>query len=136
MATVTITQNQTPLFLAAIKSDGDWFDPANLATAAQLSAEGITRPPISYTIYRSTDSLSPLSFSTSNAVVVTGFENVEISAAAILDPEDVEGDYNFQFAPASRTVFPFSETGYYFVDFLLYPQAGAAIAWRVGVEVK
>ena len=136
MATVTITQNQTPLFLAAIKSDGDWFDPENLATSAQLISEGITRPPISYTIYRSTDSLSPLSFSTSNAVVVAGFENVEINPAAILDPEDVEGDYNFQFAPASRSVFPFSETGYYFVDFLLYPQAGAAVAWRVGVEVK
>ena len=43
--------------------------------------------------------------------------------------------YNFAFTLDNRAAFAFADAGIYFVDFLLYPKTGAALAWRVGVEV-
>jgi len=134
-----ITQRQAPQFRALIKneSDGTLFDPAiHLATAAELAAEGIDASPISCSVYRSTNSIAPYNFSTANAEIIEGYENVEIPASAFVDVASQETTaYNFAFTLDNRATFAFAEAGLYFVDFLLYPKTGAALAWRVGVEV-
>ena len=134
-----ITQRQAPQFRALIKSEGDGslFDPnTHLATAAELATEGIDAAPISCTVYRSTNSIAPYNFSTENADIVEGYENVEIPSSAFIDVASQDPvTYNFAFTLDNRATFAFAEAGLYFVDFLLYPKTGAALAWRVGVEV-
>lgn len=134
-----ITQKQAPQFRALIKneSDGTLFDPTvHLATAAELAAEGIDASPISCSVYRSTNSIAPYSFSTAEAVPVEGFVDVPISADAFVDTSGQDQVlYNFAFTLDNRASFAFADAGIYFVDFLLYPKTGAALAWRVGVEV-
>lgn len=136
---IKITQKQAPQFRALIKSadTGNLFDPStDLATAAELEQEGIELPPISCTVYQSTNPIAPYNFNTNQAVPVEGFVNVEIDPDAILDPADVGSlDYNFAVTLDNRVNFAFANAGIYFVDFLMYPKLGAAIAWRTGVEV-
>lgn len=141
MKTVQLTQRQTPNFRALIRSEnGALFDAAaNLATREELAAEGIDRAPISCSIYYATSSLAPYSASTTNAAPVPGFENLEIDASAFVEPDAVETNglgYNFRYSPPSRASFPFEKPGAYFVDFLIYPKTGAALAFRIGAEVK
>lgn len=134
-----ITQKQAPQFRALIadENDGSLFDPAtNLATAADLTSEGISASPISCTVYKSTNTIAPYNFSTANAEPVTGFVNVSIPDTAFIDVSGVQDpEYNFSFTLQNRSTFAFADAGVYFVDFLLYPKTGAALAWRVGVEV-
>ena len=136
---VRITQKQAPQFRALIRTenDGTLFDPSvHLATAADLAAEGIDASPISCSVYRSTNSIAPYSFSTAEAVPVAGFQNVEISSDAFVDTTGQDPvAYNFAFTLDNRAAFAFADAGIYFVDFLLYPKTGAALPWRVGVEV-
>lgn len=134
-----ITQKQAPQFRALIRTenDGALFDPAvHLATAAELAAEGIDASPISCSVYRSTNSIAPYNFSTAEAVPVEGFVDVPIDADAFVDTTSQDPvSYNFAYTLENRASFAFAEAGIYFVDFLLYPKTGAALAWRVGVEV-
>lgn len=134
-----ITQKQAPQFRALIKNEGDGtlFDPAiHLATAAELEAEGIDAAPISCSVYRSTNSIAPYNFSTAEAVPVEGFQDVPIDPDAFVDTSGQDPvTYNFAFTLDNRASFAFADAGIYFVDFLLYPKTGAALAWRVGVEV-
>lgn len=134
-----ITQKQAPQFRALIKDeeDGTLFDPATyLATAADLTSEGIDADPISCSVYKSTNSIAPYHFSTAEAIPVAGFQNVPISSDAFVDVSGVQDpEFNFAFTLPNRSAFAFADAGVYFVDFLLYPKAGAALAWRVGVEV-
>jgi hypothetical protein len=133
-----ITQKQAPQFRALIKTDdGTLFDPStHLATAAELAQEGIDAAPISCTVYRSTSTIAPYNFSTADAQVVTGYENIEIPASAFVDTSGQDPvEYNFAYTLENRAAFAFESAGIYFVDFLLYPKTGAALAWRVGVEV-
>ena len=137
--TVQITQRQTPCFRALVKSEssGDPFDASiDLATAEELEAEGIELPPISCTVYKSTNNLAPLVYSTANATPVPGYQDLEIDADAFLDPSAVSVGYNFSYTPPNRSTFAFNDAGAYFVDFLIYPKEGAAIAFRVGVNVE
>ena len=141
MKTVQLTQRQTPNFRALIRAEnGLLFDAAaNLATAEELAAEGIGRAPISCSIYYAPSSLALYSASTTSATPVPGFENLAIGEEAFIEPDAVEAnglDYNFQYSPPSRAAFPFEKPGAYFVDFLIYPKTGAALAFRVGAEVK
>lgn len=141
MKTVQLTQRQTPNFRALIRSEnGALFDAAvNLATPKELADEGIDRAPISCSIYYATGSLAPYSASTLNAAPVPGFENLEIDPSAFVEPDAVDAnglDYNFSYSPPSRAAFPFEKLGVYFVDFLIYPKTGAALAFRIGAEVK
>ena len=141
MKTVQLTQRQTPSFRALIRSEnGALFDAAaNLATPKELAAEGIDRAPISCSIYYATGFLAPYSASTLNAAPVPGFENLEIDPSAFVEPDAVDTnglDYNFRYSPPSRASFPFEKPGVYFVDFLIYPKTGAALAFRIGAEVK
>ncbi|MBQ8287058.1 MAG: hypothetical protein IJZ10_12275, partial [Thermoguttaceae bacterium] len=116
------------------------FDAAvDLATPEELAAEGIDRAPISCSIYYATGSLAPYSASTTSAEPVPGFENLEIDPSAFVEPDAVEANgfgYNFRYSPPSRASFPFEKPGVYFVDFLIYPKTGAALAFRIGAEVK
>ena len=134
-----ITQRQAPQFRALITNaaDGTLFDPAtNLATAAELAQEGIDAAPISCTVYKSTNSIAPYNFSTANAEAVAGFTDVEIPSTAFIDTSGQDPvEYNFAYTLDNRAAFAFADAGIYFVDFLLYPKTGAALAWRVGVEV-
>ena len=134
-----ITQKQAPQFRALIadENDGSLFDPTtNLATAADLASEGISASPISCTVYKSTNTIAPYNFSTANAETVTGFVNVSIPDTAFIDVSGIQDpEYNFSFTLQNRSTFAFADAGVYFVDFLLYPKTGAALAWRVGVEV-
>ena len=133
-----ITQRQAPQFRALIVNDedGSLFDPSQLATQQDLDDEGIDAFPISCSVYKSTKSIAPYSFATSQATPVSGFTNVEISSDAFIDVSGVEDpSYNFAVVLENRVNFAFEESGVYFVDFLLYPKTGAALAWRVGVEV-
>lgn len=133
-----ITQKQAPQFRALIKNeDGTLFDPSvHLATAAELAAEGIDASPISCSVYKSTNSIAPYNFSTAEAVPVEGFVDVPISADAFVDTAGQNpATYNFAYTLDNRASFAFADAGIYFVDFLLYPKTGAALAWRVGVEV-
>lgn len=136
---IKITQNQAPQFRALIKkeSDGTLFDPeTNLATAAELAEEDIDAAPISCTVYKSLDPVAPYIFNTARAEVVEGFENVEIPSTAFIDTTGQSPvNHNFAFTFENRKTFAFAEAGVYFVDFLLYPKQGAALAWRTGVEV-
>lgn len=142
MATsITITQRQAPTFRALIKdNEGNFFDVSNhLATAEELEAEGIDAHPAAFSIRRSKSSLTPYDSNTSNSDPVEGYQNVEIDAAAFVEESTVreqELTYNFQYTPPSRARFPFEQTGYYIVDFTIYPKTGAAIVFRVGVTVK
>lgn len=141
MKTVQLTQRQTPSFRALIRAEsGALFDAAvNLATPEELAAEGIDRAPISCSIYYATGSLAPYSASTTNATPVPGFENLQIDPTAFVEPDAVEANglgYNFRYSPPSRASFPFEKPGVYFVDFLIYPKTGAALAFRIGAEVK
>ena len=138
---VTITERQTPTFRALIKSSvGELFDASkHLATAADLEAEGIQYPPISYTLYKSSSELTPYDLSTDDAAPVPGYTNIGIESAAFIEPATVTESalaYNFQYTPESRLLFPFEDSGYYFADFTIYPKQGAAIVFRVGVIVK
>ncbi len=134
-----ITQKQAPQFRALIRTEnnGTLFDPTvHLATVADLAAEGIDAAPISCSVYRSTNSIAPYNFSTAEATPVAGFQDVEISSDAFVDTTGQDPVlYNFAFTLDNRTAFAFADAGIYFVDFLLYPKTGAALAWRVGVEV-
>lgn len=134
-----ITQKQAPEFRALIfdEDDGTLFDPdTNLATAADLSSEGINAEPISCTVYKSTNSIAPYHFSTANATPVTGFVNVPVPDTSFIDVSNVQDpEFNFAFTLPNRSAFAFADAGVYFVDFLLYPKTGAALAWRVGLEV-
>ena len=140
MAYATISQRQTPCFRALIATeDGTLFDPENdLAAAEQLVEEGIDLPPCSFSVFRSESEIYYTT--TGNATPVAGYQNVEIDPAdALINPETVEEDeldYNFSFVPESRATFPFTSPGVYFVDFTVYPKAGAAIVWRTPVTVK
>ena len=136
---VKITQKQAPNFRALIQNeaDGALFDPAtNLATAADLASEGIDADPISCSVYKSTNSIAPYSFSTAEAEPVAGFVDVPISSDAFIDTTGQDPvAYNFSFTLDNRSAFAFADAGIYFVDFLLFPKSGAALSWRVGVEV-
>ena len=140
MAYVTISQRQTPCFRALIKTeDGTLFDPeTDLATATELEEEGITLPPCSFSVFESESALYYTT--TGDASPVAGYQNVEIDPdVALIAPDDVESeelDYNFSFVPESRTTFPFTSPGVYFVDFTVYPKTGAAIVWRTPITVK
>lgn len=140
MAYTTISQRQTPCFRALIATeDGTLFDPENdLATAEQLVEEGIDLPPCSFSVFRAASELYYTT--TGDATPVAGYQNVEIDPEdALVAPADVESDdlnYNFSFVPESRTTFPFTTPGVYFVDFMIYPKAGAAIVWRTPITVK
>lgn len=140
MAYITISQRQTPCFRALIaKEDGTLFDKAtDLATAASLAAEGLTNAhPISYSVYKTASTLYYTT--TAEYEEVAGYQNIQIDAAALIAPTDVESDnldYNFTFTPAARSTFPFSESGVYFVDFTIYPTEGAAIVWREWLTVQ
>lgn len=141
MATISITQKQTPTFRAMVKDEfGRLFDlNTDLATTDELTAEGIDAAPIAVTIYRSTESLTPYESDIENAEIVAGFDSLAIDSSAFLESETVQADglnYNFQWTPESRAVFPFDKVGYYFADFIVYPKTGAAIVFRVGVIVK
>lgn len=139
MAYVTISQSQTPCFRAMIAAeDGTLFDTSvDLATAEQLEEEGIDLPPASFSVFRAA---SELYYSTTgDATPVAGYQNVEINSDAFIDPADVQADalnYNFSYVPPSRTTFPFTTPGVYFVDFRVYPKEGAAIVWRTPITVK
>ena len=146
MAKITISQRQTPCFRALIATeDGTLFDPeTDLASQADLTAEGIEATPISYTLYKTESALYYQSGS-GQAEPVEGFQDVEIDAGAFIDPDDVERDsggnltadsYNFSFVPDARSVFPFADVGTYFADFTVYPKTGAAIVWRTWVYVQ
>lgn len=134
-----ITQKQAPQFRALIQTDdgATLFDPdTHLATQADLTSEGIDAAPISCTVYKSTNSIAPYNFSTAEAEVVAGFQDVEIPDTAFIDTTGKNPVvYNFAFTLDNRAAFAFADAGIYFVDFLLYPKTGAALAWRVGVEV-
>lgn len=136
---VRITQKQAPQFRARIRTenDGTLFDPSvHLATAAELAQEGIDAAPISCTVYKSTNSIAPYNFSTAEAVPVEGFVDVPIDPDAFVDTSGQDPvTYNFAYTLDNRASFAFADAGIYFVDFLLYPKTGAALAWRVGVEV-
>lgn len=136
---IKITQFQAPQFRALIKSDstGVLFDPTtDLATQAELDTEDIDNYPISCTVYKSLDPVAPYIFNTERAEVVPGFDDVEIPSSAFIDTTgETDPDYNFAFTFDNRKTFAFAEAGVYFVDFLLYPKVGAALAWRSGVEV-
>ena len=136
---VRITQKQAPQFRALIRTenDGTLFDPSvHLATAADLAAEGIDASPISCSVYKSTNSIAPYNFSTAEATPVEGFVDVPIDADAFVDTTGQDSvTYNFAYTLDNRAAFAFADAGIYFVDFLLYPKTGAAVAWRVGVEV-
>lgn len=134
-----ITQKQAPEFRALIfdENDGTLFDPTtNLATAAELALEGISASPISCSVYKSTNTIAPYHFSTATATPVTGFSNVTVPDTSFIDVSGVQDpEFNFAFTLPNRTSFAFADAGVYFVDFLLYPKTGAALAWRVGLEV-
>lgn len=136
---IKITQFQAPQFRALIKSDSTdaLFDPTtDLATQAELDAEDIDAYPISCTVYKSLDPVAPYIFNTERAEVVPGFNNVEIPASAFIDTTgETDPDHNFAYTFDNRKSFAFAEAGVFFVDFLLYPKVGAALAWRSGVEV-
>ena len=136
---IKITQFQAPQFRALIKaeSDGTLFNPStDLATQAELDTEGINDYPISCTVYKSLDPVAPYIFNTARAEVVEGFENVEIPSTAFIDTTGQQDpSYNFAYTFANRKTFAFQEAGVFFVDFMLYPKTGAALAWRTGVEV-
>lgn len=136
---IKITQFQAPQFRALIKaeSDGTLFDPeTDLATAAELEEEQIDKAPISCTVYKSLDPVAPYIFNTARAEVVEGFENVTIPSTAFIDVSGQQSpDHNFEYTFDNRKTFAFADAGVYFVDFLLYPASGAALAWRTGVEV-
>lgn len=136
---VRITQKQAPQFRARIRTenDGTLFDPSvHLATAADLAAEGIDAAPISCSVYKSTNSIAPYNFSTAEAVPIEGFVDVPIDADAFVDTSGQDPvTYNFAYTLPNRAAFAFADAGIYFVDFLLYPKTGAAVPWRVGVEV-
>lgn len=141
MKTVQLTQRQTPDFRALIRSEsGELFDAAvDLATAEELAAEGIDRAPISCSIFYDPTGVAAYASSTSTASPVPGFENLAIDASAFAEPASVEASelgYNFRYSPPSRVSFPFEKPGTYFVDFLIYPKNGAALAFRVGAEVR
>ena len=138
---IKITQKQAPQFRALIKAKDtdDLFDASlDLATAADLTTEGINKAPITYTIYKSTNEIAPYVSSTESAIPVEGYEDVELTSDAFIAPSDVEEaglDYNFCFTPANRATFAFPDVGNYFVDVLIYPKTGAAIVFRVPVQV-
>ena len=137
--TIQITQKQAPCFRALIKSEqtGDLFDPTeDLATAAELEEEGIELPPISCTVYKSNNALAPYAYSTASATPVEGYIDLEIDASAFIDVSPTSADFNFSYTPPNRSTFAFAEVGAYFVDFLIYPKTGAAISFRVGVNVE
>lgn len=134
---IKITQRQAPNFRALIKKENDdLFNPVvDLATAEELSQEGITTAPISFTIYRSTNATAPYIYNTDEAEPIPGYTNKAIDADALLEPSEASAGYNFTFTPENRKTFAFERRGNYFVDFLLYPKVGAAVSWRTGVEV-
>lgn len=139
MASITISQKQTPCFRALIATEsGALFDPqTDLATQSELTTEGIELPPISYSVFKTSSAV----YRAANGDVepVEGYQNVEIDVDALIEPTDFaleDLEYNFSFTPESRATFPFEEPGGYFVDFIVYPKTGAAIVWRVWVTVE
>lgn len=138
---VKITQRQAAQFRAMIKTkDADeLFDAAQyLATAEELEAEGVDAAPISYTVYKCDNELAPFVTSTEKATPVQGYIDVALSDSVFLTPAEVQEqglDYNFEFVPENRKTFAFKDTGQYFVDVTIYPKTGAAIVFRVPVEV-
>lgn len=139
MAITTISRRQTPAFRAKIATEsGTLFDAStDLATTADLTAEGITAAPISASFFKTESQL--YYNATGQSTPVQGFQNVEIDDESFIAPATVAAqslDYNFNWVPDSRTSFPFSESGMYFVDFTVYPKTGAAIVWRTWVLVQ
>lgn len=141
MADIKLTTSQAPCVRAMIKSDaGELFDyTADLATQAELDAQGIDAAPVSYSIFKSRNAFAQYAYSSDNLVPVSGYEDVEIAPVdSFYTPTEVEElslAYNFNFVPASRATFPFKETGFYLIKFILYPKEGAAVAFQLSIQV-
>lgn len=141
MADLKITTSQAPGVRAMIRSEaGELFDyTQDLATAEELTEQGITAAPVSYSIYRSTNAFAQYAFSTENLEVLTGWDNVELTPGEVFyTPADVEElgiGFNFEFVPDSRQSQPFATTGFYLIKVVLYPKSGAAVAFQLTIQV-
>ena len=122
---LTITRNQTPTFFARLAgSNGAIFDVADF-----VSGE--------YTVYKSEKYLLSR---VPNAMLspVTGFVSVPLDSSVIIPAATVTASnlpYNFKFTPTVDEVFPFADTGIYFVEFRVNPQTGVPIVWQRTIEV-
>lgn len=121
---ITITPRQTPSFRALIKTENDVRLTVNdVATQAELTAEGIDDVPISYTLLMMYEGLY---------TEIEGFIKVPLTTDCIVD----EALYNFIFTPEGRTVAMFPKAGQYVVEFKLYPHSGPIVTWRSEVVVR
>lgn len=141
MADIKLTTSQAPCVRAMIRSDaGELFDyTQDLASAAELAAQGISAAPVSYSIFKSSNAFAQYAFATDNLTPVPGYSNVEVAPEdAFYTPGDVEllnSAYNFELIPASRTTQPFATTGFYLIKFIFYPKVGAAVAFQLTIQV-
>ena len=123
---LVITPEQTPVFRALVETEsGTRFTQSDIATQAELTAEGISDVPISFTLYK---------FVNGVYVKRTPFISVQIDVSAYLT--DTTLDYNFEYIPNGRSEFLFPDSGEYVVEFKTYPKTGSPrITWRTPVTV-
>ncbi len=144
MAKLTkIFSGQTPTIRAAIKADETWFDKeTDLATQAELNAEfsdAATVPfPVSLTVYKSGNTLTPYEFKKEKSAPCAGFSNLNISPEILIEKSTVEEnelDYNLSHTLDTRASNPFETSGVYWCVYTIFPKAGAPIVIAAGVEV-
>ena len=123
---LVITPEQTPVFRALVATEsGTRLTQSDVATQAELTAEGISDVPISLTVYKYVNGVY---------VVQTPFIGLQIDLSAYLT--DTTLDYNFEYIPNGRSQFMFPSSGEYVVEFKTYPKTGSPrVTWRTSVSV-
>ncbi len=144
MAKLTkIFSGQTPTIRAAIKAADAWFDKENdLATQDELNAEFSDAEsvpfPISLTVYKSGNTLTPYEFKKEKSTPCAGFVNLNLSDDILIEPSTVEEnelDYNLSHTLDTRASNPFETSGVYWCVYRIFPKAGPPIVIAPGVEL-